>query len=1198
MSVAIPLVAGGIGAWAGTAIGIGAAAGWAIGSAAGSLLEQKMFGPELPPNAITDLSVQTSAWGTGLPDIFGVQRVAGNIIWSTDKRLVGGNQGKFGGKGGGGGKGGKGGKKGTGSQGYYEVSIALALCEGPIAGIKRIWAGGDLIYDDSAPVYVPSMDPNNPQGGYQQFNAQNNPITSTGGSSLGSWTLYHGTMDQGADGTIVANGSGNGANGVPYQQVTLANGFEYTYGAPAFGKLGTACAYKGIAYIVFPNLNIGYGGSMPPLTFEVVGRQTSIVFDTPAAISGLFNPMPTSLFRTSNTNLGGGCALIDPDTIAIPNDEALAYADVSTGRLVSAIHSILSTDNSYYPNLYPRSMQVVNNAVYCVTTNFVGQINEPRSATAYATFVGAGVSVGAPGTLVSNGSALFLVAHAYASAVPVIVDFQNKIDVQGDGNELTSPYGPTINGWPYWCQIGNYLYLGTSSNQAIQCFDMGAKTFTNMPVVQVVSPTSIQTIFTDGTYLYICDSNWVVYKYTVSAASMTLVGQYQAPIHSGGFFFANGWCYARDNTLLYKLNPDFSIRYTITPPYAWDYALASKYGLVMVQRNYGSYSNNPEYYLMSYGDTKVIPQPYPLSLVIQSICQRAGFTSYDVSLVPSSIAVNLTRHAGTPARDVLKVLCQIYAMDMVDSAGTLKFVPKGQAIAAQLQVSDIGYTKSSTATPPAPYILTRAAEVDLPRSLTLKYTSALANYNSYAQMFQISAAASYGKDVTVSVPLTLDDTTALNAAMLLCTAPHIEKNAYAWTTSLNWLQLEPGDVVQMPWGVTRITQVTLRDAQQQPMIEFQGVIDATYVLNSGYGQAQAVAPPALATSASAQAALAAASGGNFVANNAGASSNNNAVQSRPALNPGYAYAKYLEPPPLSSSDTTPRYLVAPYTTGNQFIGVAVYESTDGGTTYTEISQQGQSAVVGYAANALPSTQPWTWDTTSTLNVYLSSTYMQLSSATDLQVIQGANLAMLGNELIQFANATLTTDVAGNAYYQLSRLLRGRRGTEWAMGSHAVGDSFVLLQVNDETTVDYALSSLNNSAEFKVATVGQDISTVAQVAYAPSGIWYKPWAPANLTVSLDASNNWTVNFFARARLNGVWGSGVAPALDPDTTTWSIDVLSGSTVKRTVTGNLTSPSFMYTAAMQSADGFTPGAHGITFNVYQVGTLGRGYVSTITT
>ncbi|MFX9123832.1 hypothetical protein ABTN41_20585, partial [Acinetobacter baumannii] len=52
----------------------------------------------------------------------------------------------------------------------------------------------------------------------------------------------------------------------------------------------------------------------------------------------------------------------------------------------------------------------------------------------------------------------------------------------------------------------------------------------------------------------------------------------------------------------------------------------------------------------------------------------------------------------------------------------------------------------------------------------------------------------------------------------------------------------------------------------------------------------------------------------------------------------------------------------------------------------------------------------------------------------------ANRALVGDEIIQFASA----QPLGGGLWRLGTLLRGRGGTEWAVGGHTIGDRFVLL----------------------------------------------------------------------------------------------------------------------------------------------------------
>lgn len=190
-NLVIPATSAGIGFWLGG--GQGAAIGWAIGSgyqARKNQPEQDMF---------QDLRVQTSSYGTTIPLVSGIQRVSGNIIWSTDKTT---HQVSQGGKGGGG---------ADTDVTTYHVNLAIAICKGPILGIRRVWEDGKLTADvDGSQNKLPG-------------------------------TLYLGTNVQNPDSVMDAvEGKGN----VP--------------------------AYRGIAYMVLEDFDLGMDGRIPMFSFEVV----------------------------------------------------------------------------------------------------------------------------------------------------------------------------------------------------------------------------------------------------------------------------------------------------------------------------------------------------------------------------------------------------------------------------------------------------------------------------------------------------------------------------------------------------------------------------------------------------------------------------------------------------------------------------------------------------------------------------------------------------------------------------------------------------------------------------------------------------------------------------------------------------------------------------------------------------------------
>ena len=116
----------------GTVIGgpIGGAIGALIGNAIDHAVLFKPKGREGP--RLNELQVQTSSYGTQVPQLFGTMRVAGTVIWATDLRASKSKSG-----------GGKGRPSVTSYS--YSASFAVALSARKIRSIGRIWADGNLL---------------------------------------------------------------------------------------------------------------------------------------------------------------------------------------------------------------------------------------------------------------------------------------------------------------------------------------------------------------------------------------------------------------------------------------------------------------------------------------------------------------------------------------------------------------------------------------------------------------------------------------------------------------------------------------------------------------------------------------------------------------------------------------------------------------------------------------------------------------------------------------------------------------------------------------------------------------------------------------------------------------------------------------------------------------------------------------------
>ncbi|WP_430431804.1 baseplate multidomain protein megatron [Oceanicaulis sp.] len=105
---------------------------------AGSLIDG-LFASDQQGPRLDAVSVQTSTEGAFVPIVYGRMRLAGQVVWlgpvteTARTRSAGG---------------GKGGPEITEYE--YAASFAVALCEGPVSGVGRIWANGDLLAHDAA----------------------------------------------------------------------------------------------------------------------------------------------------------------------------------------------------------------------------------------------------------------------------------------------------------------------------------------------------------------------------------------------------------------------------------------------------------------------------------------------------------------------------------------------------------------------------------------------------------------------------------------------------------------------------------------------------------------------------------------------------------------------------------------------------------------------------------------------------------------------------------------------------------------------------------------------------------------------------------------------------------------------------------------------------------------------------------------
>ncbi|PKP75672.1 MAG: host specificity protein [Alphaproteobacteria bacterium HGW-Alphaproteobacteria-6] len=203
----------------GTVLGLsGAVIGRAVGATVGRVIDQRILGSgsrAVETGRVDRFRLTGASEGAPVGRVWGRVRVAGQVIWATrfleHRKTTGG--------------GGKGAPTPRTTEFSYTVSLALALCEGEITRVGRIWADGVEIARDDVTMRV-----------------------------------YSGSEDQLPDPKMEAV---EGAGRVP--------------------------AYRGTAYVVFEDIDLGqFGNRVPQFSFEVMRPAQGSFADTvPDLVRGL-----------------------------------------------------------------------------------------------------------------------------------------------------------------------------------------------------------------------------------------------------------------------------------------------------------------------------------------------------------------------------------------------------------------------------------------------------------------------------------------------------------------------------------------------------------------------------------------------------------------------------------------------------------------------------------------------------------------------------------------------------------------------------------------------------------------------------------------------------------------------------------------------------------------------------------------------
>jgi hypothetical protein len=1151
-----------VGAAVGFMIGgpAGAQAGWVLGSIAGSILAptQTQEGSRL-----SDLKIQTSTYGKPIPAVFGGWRLAGNVIWAKEMReqrtteRVGKNQ--------------------KVSNYSYYGTCAVAICEGPITGVRRIWADGKLAYDTS--------------GGADSISDDDTRLDQY-------ITIYRGTEEQMPDPTMQA---ALGANRCP--------------------------AHRGTAYVVLNDLPLEkFGNRIPNFEFEVIAQSTTttdvkdVVWHNPQPVGGqkvigqAYDPVrgmlwiqaesswPTIDFKvfnvqskvTANVKLDGRALfrfgiqkllpdLRDDDPVFRPSgtirydahrdclwvhgrlngggyggDDAFARVNPDTGAILSIVQPTVRTNGGTNFCVLPDK-----NTLWYYTQEM------PPSAE------GSGFS-GLPGQVTGIGDASnqrrfrVLCVSLSNGATSVIADrledgTQSTYGINGNSSSVEYDEKNQTVWVAYWRAGGSVV----GTQYAIQGFDannfwidlqningnapdymLRATKPKSLPSYGqswfVVEPRTRALWFYDGTSLNRIDpftgKPVLVYTGPALGASASGDGTVYLMVTSGAGALTSQKAIAFDQfgAPLEKALEDSGI-------FNLGFDVFVDSGRSLVVSNYG----------MLYKD-RLTASGVSVADIFTAISNRLRVPAedYDVSAVsgPDYAVQGFAITTRTSGRSAFEPLMTAYALDVAESGGVARVLPRTHApLAARIPIGDLAATDASGSDEPAPPVQSvLAQDQELPYQVEIGFANPEIEYRQDLRRYVKSTHTSSVDVRTLDLPIVMPAARAETLAQVLTLEAHMGRNTHELQVGIKYMHVEPGDVID---------------------VETDNGWVRMYVVKTGFSPSG----------------LLRISTRNFdysLYEELSSTPNFFEVVSAPIPRVSAPALVLMDIPLLTSADDGPGfYAVAHTLTADAgFSKPSLLVSADD-TNYSFVTAFATPGTVGRVVGALPAAAtPELWDLANEITVHVVSGAFY--SATDAQVLNGANLALLGGELIQFANAEANEDGS----YTLSRLLRGRKGTEAAMAQHKSGDTLVLLDSN-VARVELPVEMHGISRYYKLVSPGQDPVLVRAVQFACQDVGQECLAPVKLAGSRSEAGDLALSWVRRTRIGGELRDKTDALLGEATEAYEVDVVDGTgAVKRTFSAS--SPSLVYTASQQAED-FGSAQISVQVNVYQISaSVGRGY------
>lgn len=1158
---------------------------------------------EFPTTTVTDsgVSFTSSSYGVPLPIVYGSDKLTGNVFWASPiKRNL----------------------LASGTEYYNTMDFALGLCEGEIDGVVRMWLGDKLVLDNSASTDVNDVvQPDGDgfiRGATIDFTDPNSPLRNLPSTVRQTRvSVFSGSETQLPEGIIVTR-----------------EGYDNTP------------AYRGVAYILFENFIIG-GNSIPNLFVEVTSNTEATFpriygnpttpedkFDAPGSTLLIVDPSFDHVFSDGEDTNG---------TATPPNGTGIIRLDYNTMEVIDQTE--IEVTDGFTPNYRTtRLCPITGMLVIPETVGNAGTIRtwNPFTQTFMDSFgPGGGVS---DHSLSTGFSALGRGSIAF-STISSITDVQGDAFMAigvtntaigfaeiSDAGEIVpvsnlGPVMPKDDARSVFLTLSGTFYNdeplfmdGITSTLGHHCvvfsYDTDERTEFNVGVITVY----------DGQTSVLDDPSWVeigtidcddLFGRGIAHNISTIIVD-PSDKNIVIFFRSSG----SRTPLVVKFNPySGEIEWT-TPAYEYPdmqggdvaYCPASRYawvgstsGIYTLDMQSGEieqveaiisnvnmpvlaggdqYYNGAEdsityssttatKYFTKFFLTRISQSTVDLADIVEDLLSRVGllYTDMNISDLNALTLNGYTISTRKTLRAIFAELGQAFKYDVIESNGRITYKTRGDASSVTINHKDLANVNEAG-------WLNATDENDIARirKINLKYRDFEREYRDNIQSILLPKYGNQTFDndaaISVDVPIVLTSDAAKALAEILLYAKLVNDTTFEFALPPKYMYLDPGDVVKIQRDTDTDNDIVVRfrrttigadrtvrvEASQEDPDIYTDVVNL-FAADGRYNASVFDAVP-------------------------------------PRIEPFVIQIPYRSFD--EADDVSDKYFL--YATFLNHKPSAALENditvnVDGSETYT-VKRPTAFPTWGYVLNPPDfTTARYSTDDVSQLRVKIIHSGFGVpasSTLTNLLSSNSYNLAYCGGELLQFTTAV----DEGNDVYLLTDLHRAKMGTDPFAGTQTVGDKFVLLGNNvgvlDDASVRQIrlpVTSPKRALQFQMKT-GNPFQPALVRPY--TAINLRAWTVADLQASWstdDAVYTWARRTRYGGELNDD-GPEAVPLNEIDesyvvfvhTDDDLFDASNPDTYLRKET--VTTPTYTYTLAKQTEDGYDNTTTDLYFVVYQEG------------